>query len=213
MTGITVKQYNTSYDPQINKHQKMVVKKVSHGWEVTFARTRISEIFCEEYERDSWFENAGEGDKRSFYVIRFLCTGPPESRDCTEYPRPPTVSQTAGAGEAIDSAQKSDKSSGFPLARLCADPHALVGMHIRLAFEKPVRTPGQGPGINKRTDMWVWPLVVNVLVGSAWRVVDDAESKATLNIWAEANKDRLDAVRLQEVGTGDQVEWRLERKW
>ena len=55
-------------------------------------------------------------------------------------------------------------------------------------------------------------MVVNFLVGSPWKIVNDAESRAPLNTWAESVKDHYREAILTKVTTDERVEWCLQKK-
>lgn len=94
----------------------------------------MRDILCEEYDVPLWVEGAPDGATRTFCVVRFKCTGLPESRDATELLASTETPSTIETKEGAVNIDVDKKSAGFPLARLCYDPEALGGMEIRLSL-------------------------------------------------------------------------------
>ncbi|KAL8963378.1 MAG: hypothetical protein Q9193_000351 [Seirophora villosa] len=203
-----VRQYHKRYHSQFNRNQIKAVQEAHYGWKVHFPLQMISGIHLEEFDVDSWVPNASEGAKRTFWVVRFRCTGQPTGSDASELPRDTVHPSAAAEDEEMDTAGEEHaeeldpkKPSKYPLAMLCAD---LQGKYIRLAFDKGVAT-----GETSATK-WIWPMIVHVLAGIPW-YSNKADIDAPLNAWARAHKDRLGSVVLKEVTSGDRVEWSVER--
>ncbi|KAL9016172.1 MAG: hypothetical protein Q9185_006481 [Variospora sp. 1 TL-2023] len=217
--GIDVCQYDDKYDRQINLHSQKDIKQSYYGWKVSFPLAMLYQIHFEEYETDSWADNADLGATRSIYVIRFKCVGQPTGCDVSEFPRPPVVSEMAvdpkpvTAGTAAEgSGAAAIRPDQFPLAVLCPE---LEGMYLRLAFDKGPKT-GKKPASVTRPDVWAWPMIATVLTGRPWAAVEIDINKAPLNEWARATGGQFatGALReVKEVGEGeDRVEWLLEQQ-
>ncbi|KAL8987328.1 MAG: hypothetical protein Q9177_003450 [Variospora cf. flavescens] len=224
--GIDVCQYRHKYDRQINLHSKKDIKQPYYGWKVSFPLAMLYQIHLEEYERDSWVDNAELGAMRSIYVIRFKCVGQPTGRDVSEIPKPLVISGTAveaagmdvnpkpvNAGTAAEgSVADATRPDRYPLAVLCPE---LEGMFIRLAFDKGPKT-GKQPAAVARSDVWAWPMIATVLTGRPWAAVETDINKAPLDEWARTTGGQFGTGVLREakeVRDGeDRVVWLLKQR-
>ncbi|KAL9013970.1 MAG: hypothetical protein Q9173_001368 [Seirophora scorigena] len=209
LNGVEVRQYDDIYSRQVNTHGIKQLKQAYYGWKVFFPLDALYQTHLEEYERESWVENADPGAKRSIFVIRFKCMGPSTGSDASEIPKAPVVERNATDVDTkpVTTVAEDPKQPGkYPLAVMCPD---FQGMFIRLAFAKGPSS-AKGSAAAAKPDVWAWPMVATVLTGRPWRIVENDDNKVPLNEWARAKGHQLGTGRLREVRSGDRVEWCLE---
>lgn len=175
MTGMVVNQYGAEFPSKLTEPL--------HGWQVNFTNDKISNLMLEEYGKP----------ERRFCVIRFKCTGPPESRETTSSPR-----GTAAMG--VDG-----QADDLPLAKLCQQPGDVVGMEFRLAIPKGSTRPD-------KVNAWLWPMIVSFLMSAPWQVVSDEVSRGSLDQWARGSSSRPRGATLKEVPYSARPEWTLQRQ-
>lgn len=141
-------------------------------------------------------------------VLRFIYTGEPHNEDKSKIPGSTAAEDNAQAPESADTMNvvKGTKAAEFKLRLLCQEMAKVPSREIRLAFKASTARIDKGPYF------WIWPLVINLLVGRVYRTKDPNENKAGLNEWAEANKDGHESALLKKVTVDGEVGWSVKIK-
>lgn len=203
--GIALRQCSVLFNRKVNVGE---ITDEVHCWEAVFSISKMRDIVCQQYEVASWLFNAPPGSKKVLNVLRFKYTGEPHNEDKSQNRESTAAEDNTQALESADTmdADKEPNAAEFKLKLLCQEMAKVPSMEIGLAFKASTAR------FDKGAYFWMWPLVINLLVGRVYRTKDRDENKAGLNEWAEANKDRHERALLKKVTVDGEVGWSVKIK-